>query len=321
MRTTGVVLVLAEPTDGEAQLVEEQLHDRGVHTARFDTAEFPRNTALTARLGSLGWQGVLPGSELDLDDVSAVYYRQPPPFTLPPGLSQAEARFAQIEARFGLGGVLASLEARWLPGSPGRVADAEYKPVQLATATRAGLRCPNTVVTNDPVSAHTFAEQSPAGAVYKVFMHKLCTDNDEPKLIYTAPVPSSEIDDRVASTAHQFQHDLTTEKIFDARVVATRRGCLATSIRSDDPSARRDFRLGYGGALSYEPVEVPAPVAAGCRTYLANLELTTGVFDFCVTVEDWFFLECGPGAQWAWLEEATGAPMAALIAEELTASP
>src|SRR5690606_15662664 len=138
MREGPTVLVLAPDDDGEAGRVSARLAERGVACFRLDTAAFPTACTVTAELGPSGWHGTIttPEGTLDLSEVGAVLYRQPSPFGLPAGLNASERRFARVEARFGLGGLLASLPARWVPGTPGRVADAEYKPLQLAAADR-----------------------------------------------------------------------------------------------------------------------------------------------------------------------------------------
>lgn len=61
------------------------------------------------------------------------------------------------EARGGFGGVLASLDVRWV-NHPFRVVDCEFKPVQLTAARECGFSVPATVITNDGPSAHSFAE-------------------------------------------------------------------------------------------------------------------------------------------------------------------
>src|SRR6266851_4864116 len=44
----------------------------------------------------------------------------------------------------------------------------------------------------------------------------------------------------------------------------------------------------------------------------------TGALDFLVTPEGkWVFLEINPNGQWAWIEEETGLPIAAAIADAL----
>ncbi|KUP95992.1 MvdC/MvdD family ATP grasp protein [Thermobifida cellulosilytica] len=313
------VLVLAPADDGEANQVTTQLTRRGVAFFRLDTAAFPTSCTVTAELGPSGWHGTVttPEGTLDLGAVEAVLYRQPSPFGLPAGLNPSERRFAQVEARFGLGGLLASLPARWVPGTPGRVADAEYKPLQLAAAVRCGLTPPPTLATNSPDAARSFTARHDGGAVYKAFMHKAVADDGSLALIYTSPVDPATVDRRVASTMHQFQANLAARKRCDVRVLANRHRHAAVAILSTDPHARQDFRSRYD-ALVYRPVDVPPQVAEGCRRYLHALDLRLGVFDFCVTDDDqWYFLECGPGAQWAWLAEEVGQAMSDLVADAL----
>lgn len=319
MPLAGQVLVLAAADDGEAELVADRLTSDGVKIVWLDLGRFPGQVTVNTRLAGSGWEGQIttPEQTIDLSEISAVFYRQSQPFDFPAELSESEQRFATVEARFGLGGLLASLPARWVPAAPGTIADSEYKPVQLATAARCGLVTAATVLTNDARAARRFAETQTDGAVYKALMHKAIADDGDLKLIYTSPVTSGEIDDRVSVTMHQFQANLVTRKRADVRVVATRRGCVAIAIRTDDAQARQDFRTGYDH-LAYEPIEVPGEVAAGCRRYLEALGLQMGIFDFCMTGEEWMFLECGPGAQWAWLTEATRLPIASLIADALT---
>ncbi|MEY9211973.1 hypothetical protein NI17_007835 [Thermobifida halotolerans] len=319
MRDGGKVLMLAAGDDGEADRVAARLTERGAAFFRLDTAAFPAVCTVTAELGPSGWHGTIttPEGVLDLTEVDAVLYRQPRPFDLPADLNTSERRFAQVEARFGLGGLLSSLPARWVPGTPGRVADAEYKPVQLAAAARCGLRPPPTLATNSPDAARSFAASHDGGAVYKAFMHKVVADDGRLRLIYTSRVDPAAVDGRVAVTMHQFQANLAARKRFDVRVVATRHRHAAVAIASDSPQARQDFRSHYD-TLTYRPVALPPEVAEGCRRYLRLLKLRLGVFDFCVTDDDqWHFLECGPGAQWAWLEEATGIVMGDLVADAL----
>ncbi|MEU6037585.1 MvdC/MvdD family ATP grasp protein [Actinomadura sp. NPDC047616] len=311
------VLLTAERDDGEALYVSDALARRGVRVVWFDTGWFPARADVSARLGRDGWHAEIttPEGAVRLDEVMAVYYRQPRPFRFPAGLSEPERRFATVEARFGFGGLFMSLPVRWV-SHPGRLADAEYRPLQMATAARCGFAVPASVLTNRPGDAREFVG-SRHGAVYKATMHKLISEAGQVKLIYTTPVDVAAIDDRVATTLHLFQANVP--KSHDVRVVATGAGHVqAIAIRSDDPAARQDFRTGYG-TLTYHITGVPGGVARSCHAYLKALGLQLGVFDFAVTDDGtWWFLECGPGSQWAWLQEETGAPIADAIADTLT---
>jgi hypothetical protein len=48
------------------------------------------------------------------------------------------------------------------------------------------------------------------------------------------------------------------------------------------------------------------------------LGLNYGAFDFVVTPNDEWVMECNPAGQWLWLEHETGVPIAAALADLLT---
>ncbi len=64
-------------------------------------------------------------------------------------MTAEEQNYAYREARLGLGGVLASLDALWA-NHPNRCADAIFKPYQWKLAAECGLSTADTLITNDP---------------------------------------------------------------------------------------------------------------------------------------------------------------------------
>ncbi len=303
-------MILAVSDDGEAARVASQLRARGVATAWLDTADFPSRVTVSAVMTGQGWIGeiVTAAATIDLAAVSAVLYRQSQPFTFPARLSASERQFAAAEARFGLGGLLASLQARWVPGTPRKVADAEYRAVQLASAARCGLLVPATALGNCPESIRGFAMAQPGGVLHKTLMDQVATSDGQHR---SSDADSDGIGERVAVTMSQVQANLAHRKLFDACVVATRIGQHAVAVRRDDPATGHETRPGY------ELITTPDEVIRGCRRYLHAMSLQLAVFDFCVTPDGWYFLNAGPSAPWAWLEEQTGAPIAAMIASAL----
>ncbi|MEV2275541.1 MvdC/MvdD family ATP grasp protein [Nocardiopsis sp. NPDC049922] len=223
------VLILMAFDDGEGRLVADELRRRGHRPVPFDLSDFPIRASLDARLGPDGWDGRLrtPDTSVDLTDVTAVYHRRCPSFELPETMNAAEQRFSRVEARFGLGGVLASLPAHWV-SHPSAMADAEYKPVQYVAATRVGLPLPPTWVGNTPEAARAFLTDQGGSGVYKPLMHKLVADSGQARLIYTTPTRAAQVDDRVTVTAHQFQQHVRAE--YDVRALVTRTGCEAVAI-------------------------------------------------------------------------------------------
>ncbi|MGH3896934.1 MAG: MvdC/MvdD family ATP grasp protein [Pseudonocardiaceae bacterium] len=200
------VLVLGDAGDWSAAEVGKHLDARGVRWVLGDTADFPQRMSLDARLdaGHGGWQGeiTIDGQTLRLTEVTAVYYRKPRDFDLPDGLSGPERRFSHAQARVGLGGVLASLPVRWL-SHPSALADAEYKPRQLALLRQAGLTTPPSLVTNDPAAVRAFAATH-RDLVVKPLAEPIVWEGGGESVVFTRRLTAEDLDilDGVDTTAH-----------------------------------------------------------------------------------------------------------------------
>ncbi|MEU6285675.1 MvdC/MvdD family ATP grasp protein [Streptomyces sp. NPDC047028] len=96
------VLVSAARDDWPTDRVVKALTDGGAEVFRMDTAEFPLVLALSGRIDAwLGWSGGLATAlrAVDLADITAVCYRTPNAFALPPAISEPDRRFAAAQAR------------------------------------------------------------------------------------------------------------------------------------------------------------------------------------------------------------------------------
>ena len=86
------ILALAERGDWPTDRVVHTLTERGAEVFRMDTAEFPQDVALDARIGAThSWAGslVTPDRDADLSRVRAVYYRTPTAFRFDAGDERA----------------------------------------------------------------------------------------------------------------------------------------------------------------------------------------------------------------------------------------
>lgn len=319
MDTRYTVLILTCAEDATADAVVAELDRLGGRYARLDTGDFPTRLHLVATTGPDGWSTRLTDevADVDLSTVRSVYYRRPTRFRLPDGMSQADQVFAATEARHAIGGVLASLDVLWV-NDPVRQAAAEYKPVQLATATRVGLRVPATLLTNHHPAVSEFAAAAGGQVVCKQLSGLTFTEDgdDQPRMIYTTRVEPADIDPaQIATTAHLFQEWVAKE--YEVRVTMVGREPYAVSIRSASSAGHIDWRADYD-ALSYERITIPPDVHAGISRFMDALGLMFGAFDFVVTpAGEWVMLECNPAGQWLWLEHETGAPIATALAEML----
>ncbi|MFJ4503012.1 ATP-grasp ribosomal peptide maturase [Streptomyces sp. NPDC088864] len=306
------VLVCTEYEDATADLVIAELNRRRVPVLRFDPGrDFPTPAVLAARMGADGWGGRLRVGErtADLSAVRALYHRRPSP--CPTRSGEQAARFAAQENRRGLGGVLGALPGCLYLSHPQAIARAEYKPAQLDAATRVGFTVPATLITNDPMEGKAFCAERPT--IYKPLHAGAYDVEGEPAGIWAAPVQAGEIDGAVRHSAHLFQERVP--KVADVRTVVV--GEQVFSARITAPPGVVDWRAEYR-SLTYEPVACPDGMRGALARFLADFGLNFGAFDFSVTADDaWWFLECNPNGQWAWLEDAAGLPITHAIADLL----
>jgi ATP-grasp ribosomal peptide maturase len=307
------VLILTERLDPTADLVVTALADRGVAVYRTDTADFPALLTVTAELAGDGWRTELHSAfrSLEMSDVCGAYYRRPSAFAFP-AMDGADRQWAELEARIGVGGLLATVP-NWL-NHPSRIGYAEYKPVQLATAGRAGLSVPRTLITNDPDAAQRFARDI-GPVVYKPFSSPVEQDGRR-MFVYTSPVEAGELaDDAIRLTAHLFQEYL--DKAYEVRLTVVDDQFFAAALTARSAAGQIDWRSDYD-AIEYGVTGVPDVVRTGLLRMMRMLSLRFAAADFAVTpAGEWYFLDLNPNGQWAWIEHETGLPICAAIASAL----
>ncbi|MEV4333458.1 ATP-grasp ribosomal peptide maturase [Streptomyces sp. NPDC049597] len=314
MSQVGPVLVVTMIDDPTADLVIRELHDRNTPVVRLDSGDFPATLSVAATLTPQGITGTLstPTRTADLSRVRSLYYRRPSGFSFP-HLDEQDARFALTQARYGLGGVLASLPGCLYVNHPHRIGDAEFKPSGLAAAAQSGLQVPATLITSEPDAARAFVKKH-GPAIYKPLSTPLYRIDGVSCTVTVDEVTADQIDDRVSGTAHLFQHRI--DKVADVRVTVIGHRVFYVRIDSDLLDWRTDYER-----LSYSVVEPPPGIEDALWRYMDFFGLVFGAFDFAIDrTGTWWFLECNPSGQWAWLEPPTGLPMVAAMADLLERS-
>jgi glutathione synthase/RimK-type ligase-like ATP-grasp enzyme len=262
------------------------------------------------------------GPSIDLAAIDSIWYRRPGPFSVNPMLSPQARHFALAEAEMALNGMLRNADVFWM-NHPAAINEARYKPVQLDRAGRAGLRIPDTIITNDPDAAYDFAVSHPKGVIVKVL--------DNP---HVRPVPGDQVAegvilttkvnacDRSAFTAVQHTACLLQELIpkkYDIRVVIAGTEVFAVAIYSQaHPCSVVDWRA-MGTALRHEVIELPEWLRDTLLELVHSLGLAYAAIDLVKAEDDsYVFLEINPNGQWEWLEVLTSSPIADAIAATLT---
>lgn len=314
------VVIFAQQADSPVDAMVRQLAARNVPVFRADTSWFPRQMVLDARLSDAGrWTGQLGTTHrtVDLGAIRSIWYRDPTAFSFTEGLTDVERAYAHREARLGLGGVLASLDLLWV-NNPNRAADAVYKPLQLATATRCGLTTVPTVITNNPDAVRRLAADSPAGLVRKSLGPNVVTEGGKLTVAYTHRLTEADLTDLVGADVTATQAQQWVDKTHEARVIVVGERMFTILIHAGSQASRVDWRADYA-ALSYEWIETPPEIEKGLRAYLAELGLAYSAVDFAIDTDGrWVFLESNSSGQYFWLESHTGAPITNALADLLT---
>jgi len=274
------VLILARDFDPSVDAMIPALTERDAHVYRVNTAWFPTQMQLMAQLNGR-WHGrlITPRGPVELEELTAVWYRSPEAYAMPHQLSPGEAQHALVEAKYGLGGMLGSLPVLWC-NHPNRVADAAYKPVQLARASIAELMVPDTLITNDADTAHEFTLGGPT--VTKLVGGMTVEEDGVRRNVYTRLLSEADLADLrgIEHTAHLFQR--WVPKARECRVIVIGEHLTAAAITAVSEGAHVDYRTGCN-SLSYELIDPPTEVAAGIRALMDSFGLVYGALDFVLT--------------------------------------
>ena len=312
-----MIFIVSGLEDVHAQAVLAALTRDGAEAAVIDMRAFPRDAAL-----SLGFGGpdddrtlTLGGRAHDLRAVRAVWWRRPQPYGVDAAITDPAAHnFVVHECHEAIEGLWRSLDAEWI-NEPARDEAAARKVWQLDVARGCGLAIPRTLVTNDPARARAFAAAIGVGrTVYKAFQ------GTEDAWRETRLLRPGELDqiDLVRHAPVIFQEFVPADA--DLRVTVVGDQMFPAAIRSREGAYPVDFRMDMGGAR-IEPCVLPAAVEQGLRRLMARLGLVYGAIDLRRTPEGGHvFLEVNPAGQWLFVEDQTGQPIAAALAERLIAA-
>jgi glutathione synthase/RimK-type ligase-like ATP-grasp enzyme len=211
--------------------------------------------------------------------------------------------------------VCAGLETLWV-SHPFKLRRGEVKALQLAEASRAGLKIPHTLISNDPAGATTFVDALGATeCAIKPLIAVGVTDEHGYRLPLTTTLPPGHSLESVALAPTMLQPYV--EKAFELRCVVIGDRIFSAKMDSQaDEKSRVDWR---GGDPVHEIFALPASVEASIHRLMDSFGLNFASLDMIVTPEgEYVFLELNPNGQWLWLEFELGLPLVASMADLLT---
>jgi len=312
------IVIVTAMVDPHADVIVKALGELGHEPVRLNLSDVPGEATLTAELATGRWQGRLRietnGRAIDWDAVTAVWWRKPAGYGLPPELSEWEREFAEEELDHALRGMWATLDCYWM-SRPEAIASASYKVEQLARAARLGFDVPHTIVTSDPAHAREFYRQSAGRVVYKVltdpFLMRARTLRRHPDAdcallsVTTTLLGDAELENlkTVRTVPCLFQEYV--EKHSEFRVTVIGDDVFVAEIDSQScPESRVDWRVAFGRPAPFRASRLPADVLDRCVALVRSYGLEFSALDLILTPDGrYVFLENNPNGQFLFVEE------------------
>lgn len=320
-----MILIITSKQDGHIGPVARHLDAANISWARLNTEDLATNVEITAtpalNAGTLTIRDS--GRRIDLQGVTAVWYRKPDPITVthfsadPGALDYIQAELNEI-----LMGLYALLSHAYWINNPFTTRIAHRKMLQLHVANSVGLRTPRTLVTNNADEALAFASDLGGTlAVKSLGAISVVEHHDDSALqygIFTRKLSIADLNrvkDKIPHMPTLFQEFI--EKAYELRITAVGPQIFSCRIdHHDNDITADDYRFDTNKLMhrAWERPEIHAALLA----YMDAFHLTFGCFDILITkAGEAVFLECNPNGQWLWVENMTGLPIAAAIAEQL----
>lgn len=310
-----MIVIIASAEDVHAQAVMRELVKQGMRDVRIlNLSDYPMRMDLTIRLDTnAGSEFALTfpdGQRVPMDEVTAVWWRRPQPFGLPPTITDpAHRQFAMSEAATAFQGMWQASAALWVNDVMCDAA-ATHKPWQLALAREIGLSIPETLMTNNPDEARAFWARYPSEIVYKIF---IATPNAwrETRMVGTE---EEALADQIRLAPVIFQRYVPA--VVDLRITAIGTTLFAAEGHSQRGEYPVDVRANR--KITYQPHVLPPDVERKLLILMRRLGLEYGAIDMRLTPDgDYVFLEINPAGQFLYVERAAGIPIAAALAEHL----
>lgn len=317
------VLIITYSKDNESiRMVTEAVEERGGEVFRFDTDRFPTEVKLDIHYGKGSERVVLTSEqgELDLSEVSAVWYRRVRIGKRIPSSMDPQLRSASVEeSSRTVQGMIVSLRAFHMDSLESR-RRAENKQLQLQVAREIGIETPRSLTSNNPAAVRAFAAECEGGMITKMLSSFAVYEGGEEKVVFTTPVKAEDLDDLDGLRLCPMTFQERVPKALELRVTVVGRRVFAASIDSQsNREAQEDWRRqGSEMIRDWQPYTLPAEVAGKLLELMGRFGLHYGAIDVIVTPDGrYVFLEVNPVGEFFWLERAPGLPISRAIADVL----
>src|SRR3954467_1906706 len=254
------VLIVTNDHDEHADAVIVELNRRDVPVFRFHPEDFPHSCSVSIEIrdGRIGGELRNGDHRVAFDDICAAWYRRSRNVYMGPVSRTSEKLddYVKAQSTATVVAVCAGLETLWV-SHPFKLRRGEVKALQLAEASRAGLKIPQTLISNDPERAATFVDTlGAAECAIKPLMAIGVTDEHGYRLPLTTTLPRGHSLESLALAPTMLQPYV--EKAFELRCVVIGDRIFAAKM---DSQAHEDSRIDWrGGNPEHEIFQLPQAV-------------------------------------------------------------
>lgn len=321
-----MILVLSSHSDIHANRVESVLRARGAPFVRFDRAEYPSEAAISLRMehGTHVRRIRRARGDIDLEQITTVWHRRPGWPTPFADLSHEwMKRCIEEDAAPLFSDIWDSFDCPQIPAPRPVYRRAEGKLTNLMLAERLGFAIPPTLVSNDPREVRDFVRSHDGHVISKVTGQTLNNKFLAPDHLRLTDAMTHRDMGYIDSVRHMAMiFQAYVPKQVELRVTVVGDEVFAAEIHSQATQhTRHDWRRYDHGNTPMARHALPDVEVRRCIELTRRLGLRYGTIDYVVTPDgEYVFLEINSNGQFLWVEELTGLPIAAAVADLLVAA-
>lgn len=303
-------LIPTEPDDTHAILVKLALEELGYLATLLFTADHPtqQKNSVFIDMEQYQWKSIDAYEEIIDNNYDVVWWRRARrPYVPKEGIHPQDYTFVHRENMLFFESFTSNLAPNaWWVNSKEAAHRANFKLLQLKTASECGFTIPTTLCSNDPLEIKQFLSQyEQSGVIYKPMCAHFWAEPSKTKISYTARMKTSLLTDQKVLQKLPGIFQVEVKKKFELRVTCFGDFVVAAKLNSQNHrDGMVDWRAIRGAQMMIEPYELPHDILQSIRLFMSQLGIVFGCFDFIVTPDDeYIFLEVNEQGQFLWIEE------------------
>lgn len=304
------VLIVAPTYDPHAVAVQWAVEQLGGSCTMIDYGSTPLRSSMTFERGERFAMEAFATRTVTTDQPLATWLRRPLLAHLDDSISPYDVdctrrSWEMMHASFS---IMLSRTCAFVANDPQAIPLAVLKPVQLNVAIKAGLKIPETLISNDEREILTFMDRAAARELSTIvkpltYMNWSVDDGDFITAATAIVTRRHVIEANVAGCPMIYQ--TMVDKSYEVRVLVCGATYLAVMINRLTGAAAVDWRMEqHMDKLGCRRIDIPEPVRKSIGMLMAGLGLITASLDFIVDDRgDWIFLESNQAGNFLWIEE------------------